>query len=308
VSVLFAFPGQGAQRPGMLRHWQDEPETRACLEEASDALGEPVEQLDSREALADTRAVQLCLLVSGVAAARRLMRDAPPPTYVSGLSIGAYPAAVIAGALSFADAVRLVARRGQLMQQAYPSGHGMTAVVGLSRSTVEDLIRQASAPVYLANLNADDQFVVAGSNAALAAFAERALALGARAARRLAMSVPSHCPLLDAPAAELAAAFANVALRRPTLSYLSGSTARIIRQVDALRDDLAFNMCRPVDWHATLRVAYERGVRLLVELPPGAVLSGLARPVFSEGVVVACQGARLDTLQALMRREVSAEQ
>lgn len=308
MSVLFAFPGQGAQRPGMLRHWQEEPETRACLEEASDALGEPVEQLDSREALAYTRAVQLCLLVSGVAAARRLMRNAPPPAYVSGLSIGAYPAAVIAGALSFADAVRLVARRGQLMQHAYPSGHGMTAVVGLSRSTVEDLIRQASAPVYLANLNADDQFVVAGSDAALTAFAERALALGARAAKRLAMSVPSHCPLLDAPATELAAAFADVALRRPTLGYLSGSTARIIRQVDALRDDLAFNMCRPVDWHATLRVAYERGVRLLVELPPGAVLSGLARPVFTEGVVVACQGARLDTLQALMRREVSAEQ
>ncbi|MCY1210617.1 Malonyl CoA-acyl carrier protein transacylase [compost metagenome] len=119
------------------------------------------------------------------------------------------------------------------------------------------------------------------------------------------MSVPSHCALLDAPARELAAAFAGVELRRPAIRYLSGSTARPIVDPERLRDDLAFNMCRVIDWHATLRTAYERGVRLHVEMPPGAVLSGLARRVFEQGTVIAFQGARLDTLDALLRQEVS---
>ncbi|MNQ90222.1 Malonyl CoA-acyl carrier protein transacylase [compost metagenome] len=117
--------------------------------------------------------------------------------------------------------------------------------------------------------------------------------------------MPSHCALLEAPARELAAAFAEVELRRPAIRYLSGSSARPVLDPERLRDDLAFNMCRVVDWHGTLRTAYERGVRLHIELPPGAVLSGLARRVFDQGTVIAFQGARLDTLDALLRQEVS---
>jgi len=112
MSSLLVFPGQGAQRPGMLRHLP-----ASVLDEASEALAEDVRQLDSARALVSTRAVQLCLLIAGVAHARLLART---PDYVAGLSIGAYPAAVIAGALDFADAVRLVSLRGELMQQAYP--------------------------------------------------------------------------------------------------------------------------------------------------------------------------------------------
>jgi malonate decarboxylase epsilon subunit len=306
MSTLFAFPGQGAQRPGMLQGYSADALTRACLEEASDVLGESVLQLDSREALACTRAVQVCLLVAGVASARSLLQRNPPPEYVAGLSIGAYPAAVIAGALGYSDAVRLVALRGELMQRAYPSGYGMTALIGLEQNAVEALIEAADAPVFLANINAEQQFVIAGSDSAMAQVAAQALARGARAAKRLAMSVPSHCALLESPAAELAAAFATVTLKRPTLSYLSSSSARPVHNADALRDDLAFNMCRRVDWAGTLRNAYERGVRLLLELPPGAVLSGLARALFNPGTVVACQDARADTLDALLRREVSA--
>ncbi|MDH4557763.1 malonate decarboxylase subunit epsilon [Pseudomonas sp. BN417] len=303
MSSLFAFPGQGAQQVGMLH--QLPAGTSASLEEASDALGEEVLALDSDEALHSTRAVQLCLLVAGVACARLLLQRSPAPDYVAGLSIGAYAAAVIAGSLDFADAVRLVALRGELMQRAYPQGYGMTAIMGLDQATVERLLAEAEGPVFLANINADNQLVIAGSDAAMAAVAERARALGAGAAKRLAVSVPSHCQLLEAPARELAAAFAEVELCRPAIRYLSGSSARPILDPERLRDDLAFNMCRVVDWHGTLRTAYERGVRLHLELPPGAVLSGLARRVFEQGTVVAFQGARLDTLDALLREEVS---
>lgn len=303
MSSLFAFPGQGAQQVGMLHRL---PEGAGpLLEEASDTLGHDVLGLDSEQALQSTRAVQLCLLLTGVAWARRLLQQSPAPDYVAGLSIGAYPAAVTAGALAFADAVRLVALRGELMQRAYPQGYGMTALSGLDLASVERLLVEAGGEVYIANLNSENQIVIAGSEAAMAAVAQRARSLGQGVARRLAVSVPSHCPLLDAPAAELAEAFAAVELRRPIITYLSGSSARPIHDPQRLRDDLAGNMARVVDWRATLRNAYERGVRLHLEIPPGSVLSGLARQVFANGRVVAIESTRLDSVDALMRQEVA---
>jgi len=305
MSSLFAFPGQGAQKPGMLQRLPEAPEVAATLAEAGAVLGEDALLLDSAEALRSTRAVQLCLLIAGVAGARLLMRDGQRPDYVAGLSIGAYAAAVVAESLDYADALRLVALRGELMQQAYPEGFGMTAILGLSLSAVEGLLAEAKEPAYLANINADNQIVIAGSDAAMTAVAAQAKALGASCARRLAMSVPSHCALLQAPATQLAEAFANVSLRAPQIRYLSSSSARPIFDTERLRDDLAFNMCRVVDWHGTLRTAYERGVRLHIELPPGSVLTGLARRVFEQGTLIAFDGARLDTLDALLRQEGS---
>ncbi|MGC5699499.1 malonate decarboxylase subunit epsilon [Pseudomonas sp. NFXW11] len=307
MSSLLVFPGQGAQQPGMLQRLPQSPEALACLQEAGEVLGENVLALDTPQALADTRAVQLCLLIAGVACARTLLQgETLRADCVAGLSIGAYPAAVVAGALSFADALRLVSLRGELMQQAYPQGYGMTALIGLELAQVERLLAQVhspQSPVYLANINADNQVVIAGSDAAMQAVAELARGCGVGVARRLAVSVPSHCPLLEQPAQALAAAFAQVPLQLPRLGYLSGSRARPIRSLEALRDDLAFNMCRVVDWRGTVQSAYERGVRLQIELPPGAVLSGLARRVFEQGSVIAFDGARLDTLQALLREE-----
>lgn len=315
MSSFWVFPGQGAQQPNMLHALPDEPLVSECLREACDALGEDVLSLDSTVALQSTRAVQLCLLIAGVACARVLVARGNTPDYVAGLSIGAYPAAVIAGALGFADAVRLVALRGELMQNAFPLGeggqdaekrYGMTALIGLDQTTVEGLIQRVhgqTTPVYLANINADNQFVIAGSDQAMAAVAGLAKEQGAAAAKRLAVSVPSHCELLNEPAQALAAAFAEVSIRLPSIRYLSGSTARPVLNADTLRDDLAFNMCRVVDWRSTVQTAYERGVRLQVELPPGTVLTGLARRVFEQGSAVAFQGARLDTLSALSREE-----
>ncbi|AEB56271.1 malonate decarboxylase subunit epsilon [Ectopseudomonas mendocina] len=307
MSTLWAFPGQGAQQPGMLRALSAAPVVQACLEQASAELGEDVRLLDSSEALQSTRAVQLCLLIAGVATARLLGERGHRPDYVAGLSIGAYAAAVVAGALDFADAVRLVALRGELMQRAYPDGYGMTAILGLDQDSVERLLADAEGPVYLANINAETQLVIAGSDAAMAKVAERARAQGAGCARRLAMSVPSHCELLDTPARELAAAFAKVEMRTPQVRYLSSSSARLIRDPGTLRDDLAMNMSRVVDWQATLVTAYERGVRLHLELPPGSVLTGLARRVFDAGQAIAFSGARLDTLDAMLRQEVSRD-
>ena len=126
------------------------------------------------------------------------------PGIVAGLSIGAYPAAVIAGALPYADALRLVALRGQLMERAYPAGYGMTAVIGMTQRALERLIAEvnsAATPVFLANINAETQMVVAGSDAAMQRLATLAAERGAHRCERLDVAVPSHCALLDESAA-----------------------------------------------------------------------------------------------------------
>jgi len=306
MSTLFTFPGQGAQRPGMLHALPDHPAARATVAETSAALGEDVLALDSAAALASTVAVQLCLLTAGVATARCLLAEGARPDAVAGLSIGAYAAAVCAGVLEHADAVRLVALRARLMAQAYPRGYGMTAILGLERAPLERIVARVcapAAPVYLANFNAPMQIVIAGAEAAMARVAELALAAGAHAAKPVAISVPSHCALLDAQAAELERAFAGVAVARPRLRYFSASAARELRDPARIAADLARNLAVPVRWHETLLLARECGMRLAVEMPPGNVLTRLAAPLLAGGIAVACADTRLDSVVALCARE-----
>jgi len=300
MTVLFTFPGQGAQKPGMLHALPEHAETARTLAEATAALGRDVLALDNAEALRSTVAVQLSLLVAGVAFARVLAAHGAAPGMVAGLSIGAWPAAVVAGVLDFADAVRLVELRARLMEDAYPSGYGMTAVGGLTRQQLEPLLAQVHAPetpVYLANLNAPRQLVVAGQAAALDAVAALALAGGASRAERLAVAVPSHCALLDGQARTLACAAAQVAHRRPHITWISSSGARAVFDPDRIVADLAANMARPVLWADTLRHAWERGARVALEMPSGSVLTRLAQEAdFAAGTALCADGNRLDTL------------
>ena len=305
MSVLFTFPGQGAQKPGMLHALPDHPETLRTLDEASAALGRDVLRLDDAAALRSTVAVQLCLLVAGVAAARVLTDLGAAPAMVAGLSIGAWPAAVVAGVLDMADAVRLVELRARLMEDAYPSGYGMTAIGGLTRQQLEPLLAQVHAadhPVYLANLNAPRQLVVSGADAALDAVAALALAQGAHRAERLAVPVPSHCALLDDQARTLACAMEGVPRHRPRIAWISSSAARALFDGQRIGADLAANMARPVLWADTLRHAWERGARVALEMPSGSVLTRLALDAdFAAGTALCVDGNRLDTLVAAAR-------
>jgi malonate decarboxylase epsilon subunit len=304
MSVLFTFPGQGAQKPGMLHTLPDHPLTVTTLCEASEALGRDVLALDTEAALRSTVAVQLSLLVAGVAMARVLAAHGAAPQMVAGLSIGAWPAAVTAGVLPFADAARLVELRGRLMEDAYPSGYGMAAIGGLTRQQLEPLVAQVHGPgheVYLANLNAPRQIVIAGAVPAMSAVAELARAAGAQRAERLAVAVPSHCELLDEQAHTLACAMDQVALARPRITYLSSSQGRALFDGRRIGADLAANMARPVLWADTVRHAWERGARLAVEMPSGSVLTKLTGPEFPEGVALSCEAERLDNLVLAVR-------
>jgi malonate decarboxylase epsilon subunit len=309
MSVLFTFPGQGAQRAGMLHRLPDHPEVARTFTETGAVLGIDPLQLDTADALASSQAVQLCLLVAGVAMARRLAASGGEPDMVAGLSIGAYPAAVVAGALNYQDAVSLVALRGTLMDKAYPHGYGMAAIVGLTQQQLEALIARVcnkTNPVYLANLNAEQQFVIAGADDALLAVMALALAHGANRAERLAVSVPSHCELFDEAAADMRAAFSGIEVRRPRIAFLSSSAARLLSDPARITEDLACNMARQVHWADTARLAWERGARLAVEMPSGAVLTGLTGPVFREGLAVCCENTPIETILALITRAARA--
>lgn len=296
MKTLLTFPGQGTQRPGMLQPLaRDE-----TWQVAHQVLGDELLQLDSAAALQHTRAVQLALLIASVSAARQLIASGVQPDMVCGLSIGAYPAAVIAGALDFADALQLVALRGELMEQAYPQGYGLTAISGMTLAQVESLVDGQTS--FIANINAETQIVIAGSNSAMAAVAQQAVAQGAQRAQRLAISVPSHCALLDSPAQQLKAAIDKVMLERPQIAYLSGSSARVLWQPERIADDLAMNMARSVRWHEAMVAAKERDVRLVIEMPPGEVLTGLTRSVQCQGECIALERSGAEFALRLFQR------
>ena len=295
MKILFTFPGQGTQHVGML---QNLPGT--TLEQAREVLGGEVDTLDTAAALTHTRAVQLSLLIAGVAWARELEQRDVAPDIVSGLSIGAYPAAVIAGALEFADALKLVALRGDLMEQAYPHGYGLTAIMGLTLPQVEALLEGTG--TYIANLNAETQIVIAGTDEGMAQVAKRALAKGANKAHRLTVSVPSHCELLAEPAHKLVEAFTSVTLTRPRCAYLSGSTGRVLWTPEKIADDLAMNMARTVRWQEAVISANEREARLAIEMPPGGVLTCLTRQAAWEGESVSLERSGVDVAVHLAKR------
>ena len=285
MSLAFLFPGQGSQSPGMLHALPDHPTVLRTLDEASQTLHQDVRDLDSPESLQSTVPVQLALLTAGVAVARTLADEGVAPEAVAGLSVGAFAAAVHCGVLGFPDAIQLVRQRAQLMQSLFPSGYGLSAIVGLTESQVSALVAEAHStqtPVYVGNINAPRQIVIAGSDAGMSAVLEAAKRTGARKAERLHVAVPSHCPLLEPVAAALRTRLKEMSLQPPRAIYISNVRGRALRQADAVAEDLASNIAHGVRWHDATTVLEELGCRLFLEMPPGQILSGLARESFPE--------------------------
>jgi malonate decarboxylase epsilon subunit len=253
-------------------------------------------QLDSEAALASTVAVQLSLLIAGVAIARALREEALAIDSTAGLSVGAFSAAVACGALQFDDALRLVKLRGECMEQAYPHGYGMAVIDGLDERQVIEVVNRvggADAELYIANINAPRQIVVSGADRSLVAAGAIAREMGARRAERLAVSVPSHCPLLDSVADRLAAATQAVAFDEPRVAYVDNCRARVHYDATGIREDLIHNVAHTVRWHDSVTVLYELGVRLFIEPPPGQVLSRLVQQAFEDARTLTLDGTSL---------------
>jgi malonate decarboxylase epsilon subunit len=280
MSVAFIFPGQGAQHPGMLHDLLDDPTVDRTLDEVSEALRADVCALDSEEALKSDVSVQVALLAAGVSTARALMARGIEPAAVAGLSVGAFSAAVIAGVLLLRDGVELVQLRAREMEKLFPSGYGLSAIAGLTESQVTRIVQVETSdqvPVFVGNINAPRQIVVAGANAAMVRVLAEARRQGANKAVRLRVPVLSHCPLLKPVASLLANRIAAMSLTSPQLTYVANVDARALRTKERIADDLANNIVHGVRWHDATTVLEELGCRLFLEMPPGHTLTELAR-------------------------------
>jgi malonate decarboxylase epsilon subunit len=285
MSVAFLFPGQGSQTPGMLHHLLDHPVVARTLDEISAALHSDVRNFDSEQGLKSDVSVQIALLAAGVATARALMERGVQPAAVAGLSVGAFAAAVVAGVLVLHDAVELVRLRAEQMIKLYPTGFGLSAIIGLRESQVTAIVEDVSsdqAPVFVGNINAPRQIVIAGADAAMDWVLDQARRQGASKAVRLHVSVPSHCPLLQPVADLLAKRISSLNLSAPKITYVANVNARAMYTKEGIASDLANNIAHGVRWYDATVVLQELGCNLFLEMPPGNVLSDLARENLSD--------------------------
>ena len=282
----FIFPGQGSQYPGMGRELTGAfPCASRVFEEADQAAGFPLSRLcfeGPAEELQLTANTQPAILAASVAAAEVLREKGVRADYVAGHSLGEYSALVVAGALRLADAVQLVRKRGQYMQEAVPVGQGaMAALLGMEVEAVEEVCREASQGevVSPANLNSPGQVVIAGHASAVARAVELSKARGARKAVMLNVSAPFHCALMQPAQVRLSRDLDVAEIADPQIPLANNVDAQVVRSAAAVRDGLKRQVTSPVRWEQSIRVLRAESVELFVEVGPGKVLTGLLRQI-----------------------------
>lgn len=309
MSVALLFSPQGSQAVGMGRALAEASEpARLAYAEADATLGWPVSETcwsGPEERLNDTRQTQPCLLVTSVAAMRALAERADPaPAMVAGHSVGEYAALVAAGVLDLAAALRLVARRGELMAEA-GAGGAMSAVLGLDRATVEEVVTSLARPTELvvANDNAPGQVVISGAREAVEAAEEGLRAAGARRCLRLPVSGAFHSPLMASVAERLAQTFAAEEWRAPRIPVVSNVTAEPETDPGRIRALLAEQVRSPVEWVRSVRRMVDDGVDTVVECGSGAALVGMVARIAPDVRGAAVHDpATLDRAAALLAR------
>jgi [acyl-carrier-protein] S-malonyltransferase len=316
--IAFLFPGQGAQQVGMGKALAaayaeahevfSEADAAFDAEAAARAAGSTQARSLSRiifdgpeEHLMLTEITQPAILTVSVAAARVLAAHGLQPSFVAGHSLGEYSGNVVAGTFAFADAVRVVQRRGRYMQEAVPVGVGaMAAILGLDAETVRRVCEEAAQGevVSPANLNAPGQVVIAGHAAAVQRASERARALGAKRAIPLSVSAPFHCALMKPAEARLEPELREMRTRDPIVPILANVDARPKTHAWSAIEALVQQVSAPVRWEEVVQRLASEGVTTYVEVGPATVLGGLVRRIQKQANVI--QFGSPDHLGAVM--------
>jgi [acyl-carrier-protein] S-malonyltransferase len=284
--VAFMFPGQASQYPGMGKELADKyPAARAVFEEADKALGFSISRMcfeGTEDELKLTANTQPAILTVSVAAFRVLAEKGITADFVAGHSLGEYSALVAAGALKFADAVKLVRKRGMYMQEAVAAGQGaMAAILGLSPAVVQDACKRAAegevcAP---ANLNSPEQTVISGNAGAVKRAVEIASQSGAKRAVILPVSAPFHSALMMPAQEKLAKDLQATVFADLELPLVTNVDADTIRTGEEAREALVRQVSMTVRWEESMRTLLDEGVNTFVEVGPGRVLTGLMRQI-----------------------------
>lgn len=291
ASLAFVFPGQGSQSLGMLAdQGANHPLILDTFAQASDALGYDLWALTQEgpvESLNQTDKTQPAILTASIALWHVwLAEGGAVPAFVAGHSLGEYSALVAAQSLSLADAVKLVERRGQLMQEAVPAGQGgMAAILGLDDADVIAACAEAAQGkvVSAVNFNSPGQVVIAGSAEAVKRAMELCKARGAKRALPLPVSVPSHCELMRPAAERFAESIEAIEWQAPQIPLVQNVSASVVTDLATLKTDLLQQLYKPVRWVESIQVLAANGATQLVECGPGKVLAGLNKRC-AEGV------------------------
>ena len=281
------FPGQGSQSVGMMADLHDNHRiVQDTFSEASAALGFDLWAMikdGPAESLNQTHNTQPAMLASGIAVWRLIIDSGvTPPAKLAGHSLGEYSALVASGAMNFSDAIKLVAERGRLMQEAVPQGEGaMAAILGLDDDVVIDLCSRAaqSEVAEAVNFNSPGQVVIAGNKAAVERAMELAKEAGAKRALPLPVSAPSHCALMKPAADKLSDSLANISLSLPVIPVIHNVNVGAASSTEELSSLLAQQLYSPVRWVETVQSFAADDISLVVEAGPGKVLTGLCKRI-----------------------------
>jgi [acyl-carrier-protein] S-malonyltransferase len=291
--IAFIFPGQGSQKVGMGRALADAfPVCRETFAEADAALGFPLSALcfdGPEDRLVLTEHQQPAILAVSVAAYRLLASRGIEPRFVAGHSLGEYSANVAAGTFAFADAARIVRRRGQYMQEAVPVGTGaMAAILGLDADAVARACAEAAdgEVVSPANMNGGGQVVIAGARDAVARAGERAKALGAKRVVPLTVSAPFHCALMKPAEDRLAPELRALPQHDPRVPVVANVDAEPKRTARDAIEALVAQVSSPVQWEPVVKRLASEGVTTYVEVGPGTVLSGMVKRIHRDATIV----------------------
>lgn len=297
----YVFPGQGSQYCGMGRDiFEAFPAAKELMQRADDVLGFSISAImftGSEDELRQTRYTQPAIFLHSIAIASLLGSEGVAMT--AGHSLGEYSALCFAGAIGFDDAMRIVARRGELMQNAGQQNPGtMAALIGMQDSAVENLLAEASSAgiVQAANFNSPGQVVISGDVAAVKKAIELAPSFGARMARELVVSGAFHSPLMKPAEQELAAALENIEIRDARIPVCMNAVAEPVTAAPEIRKNLIMQLTSPVLWTQSIEAMVSGGIRELIEIGPQKVLQGLIKRIDKS-----VTGSGIDTAEDIRR-------
>lgn len=284
--IAFIFPGQGAQHVGMAKNMTDSfPKLKDYLDRANQALNMDIKKLmfeGPESDLSLTANTQPAMLIASVICMMPLLEEGVKPDITAGLSLGEYTSHVLSGTFDFDDAVSLVRKRGQYMQEEVPAGvGGMAVAVGLSEEELKPCLEEASqfGQIYFSNFNCPGQITVSGEIKALKKYVEITEKAGSRKSLMLNVSAPFHSPMLKGAGEKLYKELENVTLNEMIVPVVSNADAKVIFDNSNVKDLLKQQIYSPVLWQQSVENMINDGVDTFIEIGPGSTLKGLIKKI-----------------------------
>ncbi|MCD8299602.1 MAG: ACP S-malonyltransferase [Clostridiales bacterium] len=286
--TAFMFPGQGSQYIGMGQDFYENfPCSREIIDLAGEASGYDMKALlfEENDQININRYTQVAMLADELAVLKAVESKGFSCDVSAGLSLGEYGAMVTAGVLTPEDAFKVVTKRGIYMEEAYPTGGGMTAVMGLDAETIEKVCEQTDGIVSVANYNCPGQIVITGEKTAVDAAAAGLKEAGAKRCVPLNVSGPFHCALLSDAGEKLAADLMSIEIHDISTPYISSVTADYVTDISIIKDIMRRQISSPVRWQQSVERMIADGVEVFIELGPKKSLTGFMKKIDKKAVV-----------------------